>query len=312
MTHEALVVGETLIDFIPDRPGQLADVESFSRRAGGAPANVAVGLTRLNRTPWFCTTLSDDPFGSYLAEVLTREGIPDKLITKTPHSQTALAFVSHSSDDDREFTFYRSNTADRQLDTSVIDGNILESIEIVVVGGVTLTVEPARSATFDLVERANDRNCSVFFDPNVRAELWETSPAPKIERMLSKTDVLKATHEDLEAAALSTAPSDILATGPNTVFLTEGSSGAHLFTDNNSRWTAGEWFHPGYEIEDVVDVTGAGDAFSAGAIAGLIDDDDPNTVLAFANAVAAASIKRRGAMTALPDRQLVETIRDQK
>jgi len=55
MTREVLVAGETLIDFLPDRSGSLSAVESFSRRAGGAPANVAVGLARLDRTPWFCT-----------------------------------------------------------------------------------------------------------------------------------------------------------------------------------------------------------------------------------------------------------------
>lgn len=90
------------------------------------------------------------------------------------------------------------------------------------------------------------------------------------------------------------------------IFLTEGGSGARLITDKNSRWTAGECHHPGYEIDNVVDTTGAGDAFSAGMVAGLIDNDDPNTILKFANAVAAASTKCRGAMTALPNRQAVE------
>ncbi|WP_096395737.1 carbohydrate kinase [Halorubrum trapanicum] len=310
MTREVLVAGETLIDFIPDRPGPLADVESFSKRAGGAPANVAVGLARLDRTPWFCTALADDPFGSHLAQVLDREGVPDDFVTEVPDSGTALAFVSHGEDADREFTFYRSETADRRLDTSVVGDDVLESVEVVVVGGVTLTVEPARSATFDLVERARDRDCRVFFDPNVRPELWETDPGPTVERMLSETDVLKVTREDLEGAGLPTTTAEVLAAGPDAVFLTEGSAGARLVTDEGSRWGAGEWHHPGYEIEDVVDTTGAGDAFSAGAIAGLVDGDDPDGILGFANAVAAASTKRRGAMAALPDREAVAELRD--
>lgn len=310
MTREALVAGETLIDFLPDRHGRLADVESFSRRAGGAPANVAVGLARLDRTPWFCTALADDPFGSHLAQVLDREGVPDDFVTEVPDSRTALAFVSHGPDADREFTFYRSDTADRRLDTSVVGDGVLESADVVAVGGVTLTVEPARSATFDLVERARDRDCCVFFDPNVRPELWETDPTPTIERMLSETDVLKVTREDLAGAGLPTTPAAVLAAGPSAVFLTEGGAGARLVADEDSRWSAGEWHHPGYEIEDVVDTTGAGDAFSAGAIAGLIDGDDPDTILAFANAVAAASTRRRGAMAALPDRRAVEELRD--
>ncbi|SFR51335.1 carbohydrate kinase family protein [Halorubrum sodomense] len=310
MTRDVLVAGETLIDFIPDRPGPLADVESFSKRAGGAPANVAVGLARLDRTPWFCTALADDPFGSHLARVLDREGVPDDFVTEVPDSRTALAFVSHGPDADREFTFYRSNTADRHLDTSVVGDDTLESVDIVVVGGVTLTVEPARSATFDLVERARDRGCRVVLDPNVRPELWETEPTPTIERMLSETDVLKATREDLEGAGLPTTPPDILAAGPDAILLTEGSSGARLITDSDARWGAGEWHHPGYDVDDVVDTTGAGDAFAAGAVAGLVAGDEPNAILAFANAVAAASTTRRGAMAALPDRRTVANVRD--
>ena len=52
-TSDILVMGETLIDFIPDRPGTLSTVETFHRRAGGAPANVAVRLAELDLSPWF-------------------------------------------------------------------------------------------------------------------------------------------------------------------------------------------------------------------------------------------------------------------
>ncbi|MFC7323962.1 carbohydrate kinase [Halorubrum rutilum] len=310
MTRDVLVAGETLIDFIPDSPGSLGDVESFSRRAGGAPANVAVGLARLDRTPWFCTALADDPFGAHLGDVLDREGIPDRFVTAVPDSRTALAFVSHGPDADREFTFYRSDTADRRLDTSVVDDETLESVDTVAVGGVTLTAEPARSATFDLVERARARGCRVFFDPNVRPELWETDPAPTVRRMLSATDVLKATREDLDGAGLPAAPREILDAGPDVLLLTEGSSGARLVSDEGAAWGAGEWSHPGYEVGDVVDTTGAGDAFAAGAIAALTDGAGPDAVLAFANAVAALSTTRGGGMTALPDRGTVAELVD--
>ncbi|RLM59245.1 carbohydrate kinase [Halobellus sp. Atlit-31R] len=312
MTRKVLVAGETLIDFIPEQRGPLADVESFARRAGGAPANVAVGLARLDRTPWFCTALATDAFGSYLGDVLDREGIPDRFVTRVPDRQTALAFVSHDPGGDREFTFYRSETADRHLDTGVVGDDVLESVEFVVVGGVTLTAEPARSATFELVERARDRNCLICFDPNVRPELWETEPAPTIERMLAATDVLKATRDDLDGAGLPATPSELLAAGPDVVLLTAGRAGARLVADEGSPWGTGQWSHTGYSVEDVVDTTGAGDAFLAGAISSLVDGADPEATLAFANAVAAVSTTRRGAMNALPDRRTVAQFADER
>ncbi|WP_435183101.1 PfkB family carbohydrate kinase [Halobellus sp. EA9] len=310
MDSEVLVAGETLVDFIPDAPGPLAGVESFSRRPGGAPANVAVGLARLDRTPWFCSAVATDPFGEFLASTLDEEGIPDRFVVRDPDRQTALAFVSHGTDADREFTFYRSDTADVHLDTSVVDDATLESVEVVAVGGVSLSVEPARSATFDLVERARARGCLVLFDPNYRPELWHDDPGPVIRRMLARTDVLKVSDEDLSGPGLPSDPSGLLDAVDDAVFLTEGGAGARLLADDGSPWGAGEWRHGGFRVDDVVDTTGAGDAFTAGIIAGLVDGDAPEDLLAFANAVAAASTTSRGAVTALPDRDAVARIRE--
>jgi fructokinase len=80
MGADLLVAGEALVDFIPDRPGPLADVETFTRRAGGAPANVAVGLATLGDPPLFWTRVGRDPFGDHLVETLADHGVPDDLV----------------------------------------------------------------------------------------------------------------------------------------------------------------------------------------------------------------------------------------
>jgi fructokinase len=307
-----LVAGEALIDFIPETPGPLATVESFTRRAGGAAANVAVGLARLDRTPWFCTALSGDPFGEHLRNVLTREGVPEQFFTTEADRPTALAFVAHDEAGDREFTFWREDTADTHLDTGVVPEEALDAVAAAVVGGVTLTAEPARSATLDLIERASDRDCVVVFDPNERPGLWAPGIDRRetIERALAGVDVLKASREDLANPwADVDSPAELLDRGPDAVFLTRGSEGGQLVAGEGSPWGGGAWDHPGYEPGAVVDTTGAGDAFTAGVVAGLVDDEGPAEVLAFANAVAAAATTARGAMSALPDRGMVERIR---
>ncbi|MFB6295830.1 MAG: carbohydrate kinase [Halobacteriales archaeon] len=311
---EALVAGEVLIDFIPETPGPLATVESFTRRPGGAPANVAVGLARLDRTPWFCTALSTDPFGQRLRTALTEEGIPERYFTTEADRRTALAFVAHDETGDREFTFYRDDTADTHLDTGVVPDATLDSVAAVVVGGVTLTVEPARSATLDLIERASEGGCTVVFDPNERPELWDPGVDRRetIERALAGVDVLKASREDLAELGIepgADSPEELLDHGPHAAFLTRGSEGAELVAGEGSPWGAGAWDHPGYEPDGVVDATGAGDAFTAGVVAALVDGEGPAETLAVANAVAAAATTARGAMTALPDRDAVERLR---
>jgi fructokinase len=327
---ELLVAGEALIDFLPDSPGPLAGVENFSRRAGGAPANVAVGLARLDAAPWFWTRVGEDPFGDLLADALADFGVPDRFVERDADAKTALAFVSHDADADRAFTFYRDGTADTRVEPGGVPDETLESVSWVYVGGVMLAADPGRTATLDLAERASERDCTVVFDPNARPELWDSEAAfaEEVGEMLTYADVVKATPEDLDAAGFSgESPEDLAAAvsdaGPHTVLLTLGGSGAFARSTDAAPWGPGAASHGGYEVESVADTTGAGDAFTAGALAafatgtgerasGRADPTDLSlsALLGFANAVAAVTTTEPGAMTALPTREEVRWFRE--
>ncbi|WP_331232929.1 carbohydrate kinase family protein [Natronorarus salvus] len=309
--HEVLVAGETLIDFIPDRPGPLTTVERFTKRAGGAPANVAVALSRLGEDPLFWTRIARDPFGAFLADTLEREGIPERFVERDGEAKTTLAFVTHDEEANRAFSFYREETADTRLSTGAVPNGALRDLSWVHVGGVTLTTEPAREATLDLARRAREAGCTVSFDPNVRPELWSGDLADLVGEMLALAHVVKASPEDLQGVGIEGDHEALAGTvcerGPHTALLTLGGEGALAVATDEAPWS-GEAHHPGYAVEPV-DTTGAGDAFLAGAIAALVGGEDLDEALAFANAVASTATTAEGAMTALPDREAVETLR---
>lgn len=312
-TPEVLVAGETLIDFLPDQPGPLSTVETFSRRAGGAPANVAIALARLDERPWFLTNVATDAFGDFLVDTLAAHGVPDRFVTRDPDHSTTLAFVAHDESADRSFTFYRTETADQYIDADAVDDDTLRALSWVALGGVALAAEPARSAMFGLAERAREHGCSVVFDPNSRPELWtdETTFERTTERMLGLTDVLKTSADDLAGARFadeSNLARSLLATGPHTVFLTRGSAGARVVAGDDAPWGSAEETHPGYSVA-AVDTTGAGDGFLAGVLAALANGDSLGETLAFANAVAALTTSESGAIAALPDRDTVAEFR---
>lgn len=312
---DILVAGETLIDFLPDRPGSLREVETFTRRPGGAPANVAVGLATLGKTPWFWTRVGNDPFGDDLVETLADYGLPDDLVERDPVAKTTLAFVSHDEHADREFSFYRDGTADTRMEPGAVDDEVLERVSWVHLGGVTLASEPSRAATLDLAARASEHDCTVSFDPNARPELWDDREEFEalVGEILPHVDVLKATPEDLAEAGIEGEGVDLAYAacdrGPHTTLLTLGGEGALATATEKAPWS-GEATHPGYRV-DPVDTTGAGDAFTAGAIAALSDGDSLDAALAFANAVAATTTTAEGAMTALPGRKRVERFREE-
>ncbi|WP_121821640.1 carbohydrate kinase family protein [Halostella salina] len=315
MTRDVLVAGETLIDFLPETPGKLDEIAAFGRRAGGAPANVAVALATLDLPPLFWTRVGDDPFGDFLVRTLAEYGVPDEFVERDASAKTTLAFVTHDEDADRSFSFYRDGTADTRMQSGTVPDAVLDDAEWVHVGGVALADEPSRSANLDLTERAAEADCTVSFDPNARPELWgsDTEFETVAGWAVEETDVLKATPEELRALGADGDDPEALARsacdlGPHTVLLTLGGDGALAVATDDAPW-AGVARHGGYPV-DPVDTTGAGDAFTAGAIAAFVDGEPLEEALAFANAVAVTTTTAKGAMTALPDRDEVRRIRE--
>lgn len=302
--HDVLVAGDTLVDFLPERPGPPGEAGGYGPRFGGSSANVAIVLARLGVPPLFWTRLATDDFGEFLRGHLTKSAVSEDYLVTDPDARTTLAVVSHDQTGDRSFSFYREDGADTRLEPGVVSDDALDGVSWVHTTGVTLSVEPSRTATLDLQERASGR-CTVSLDPNWRPELWTSreSYAAVVRGALDPVDVLKASSDDLAAAGFETDDHAALARrvaahGPHTVLLTLGDEGALCFGTEASR-VPGLARHPGFDV-DSVDTTGAGDAFLAGFVAALTNGvGDPEYALQIANAVGAVATTRPGAVTAM-------------
>ncbi len=310
-TPRTLVAGETLVDCFPPDGDRLAADTTFESRPGGAPANVAVGLARLGHPPWFWTRVGDDPFGDSLQTTLENHGVRPRFLERDPDAPTTLAFVgAGAGGDDRQFHFHRNGTADTRLQPGTVPDSALEAVEWLVLGGVVFSAQPARSAAFDLVERAREYGCSVLLDPNLRPELWaEHDFAATMERLLRSVDVLKATPEELAAMGLGEGNVQVektLEAGPHTLFRTRGSEGALADAAPRSRWgpESVERMPP---TVDAVDPTGAGDAFVAGVLTAILDGEQSlSGILETAVKTGATATTETGAMSALPRREELE------
>jgi fructokinase len=301
--HEVLVAGDTLVDFMPAGDGE--PTTDFAGKFGGSAANVAMALSRIGAPPLFWTRLATDSFGQFLAGVIAESDISEEYVVRDADAKTTLAFVSHDADGERGFSFYREGTADTRMQPGTVTDETLADVSWVHLTGVTLSVEPSRTATLELAERAHEAGCTVSLDPNARPEMWHSTQefAAVVRGALDHVDVLKATPADLavagfEASDPAALARSITAHGPETVFLTLGGSGSLVYGAETSPF-AGVARHAGYDV-DVVDTTGAGDGFLAGAIAAMTNGvTDAERVLAVANAVGAVTTTQPGAVTAL-------------
>jgi fructokinase len=315
---QILVAGETLVDLVPTDSGSLADIDGFTHRPGGAPANAASGLAALgDAAPALWTRLGDDAFGDFLADALADCGLDGPLVARGD-APTALAVVSPEGDADREFTFYEQETATLDFDADALPADALADRDCVHVGGVALARAGSRDATLALVERARDAGCLVSFDPNYRPELWRDPDAARehLDAALVLADLVCCSASDLAPLGLAdrarehpeAAASDLLDEGPDTVFLTRGSDGATVASDE-----PGERVTHSMDAFDVdsVDATGAGDAFCAGALSAFepeLSASDLRDALAFASAAGALATTTVGGFGAVPDAAAVRDL----
>ena len=334
---DVFVAGETLVDFVPDAGETLREVDGYAHRAGGAPANVAVGLARLGSPPAFWTRLGGEAFGDFLAETLAAEGIPETHVERVD-GKTTLAVVSPPGAEGPRFGFYGSRDVALGFDPDAVPVEALTAADAgdagdatdatgapswVHLGGVALTHPRGRAATRELLSAATAAGCPVSFDVNYRPDLVpdgaEGTVSTAVREAVAESDVVLCSDEDVAAAGLSTSEGtelarDLLGFGPHTAVVTLGSNGALAVSSDAAPWGAATVRHGGFTVE-AVDATGAGDAFTAGLLSRLAGDsrgasgsDKENTLreaLAFGNATAALSVRSVGGMGSIPSREEV-------
>jgi len=301
-----LTLGELLIDFVPDRTGvTLGEAERFLKAAGGAPANVAVGVRRLGVDAGFIGKVGDDPFGHWLASILERDGVDVSQLRFDDAARTALAFVSLTEEGERDFMFYRHPSADQLHRADEIDLKAVADATILHHGSISLIQEPSRSATLAAIDAARGAGRLVSYDPNLRLPLWESAEAAR-EGMLGPwklAHVIKISEEEL---SFLTGSSDLEAARSlmhdelRLLTVTLGQAGVAWFAGDRSGRVDGFSVKP-------EDTTGAGDAFVAALLAALArepelasDEAALEAALRRANAYAALTTTRPGAIPALP------------
>ncbi len=309
---DVIACGELLIDFVATEAGvTLAEAPAFKKAAGGAPANVAVGVARLGYRAGFLGQVGEDDFGHFLADTLAEAGVDVNGLRFSPEARTALAFVSLRADGERSFMFYRHPSADMLWRPEDVDASYAAQARIFHYGSISLIGEPSRSATFTALEHARRGGALISYDPNLRLALWPSAEAARAGMLAgwAHADIAKVSEEEL-------------------VFLTgeadTGRAVRRLWHDRLklltvTRGAAGSAYYladahgdvPGFRVNPV-DTTGAGDGFLAGLLAGLLDGglrferDVVQRALRLGNAVGALTTTQRGAIPALPARAAVD------
>ena len=323
MAYDVIAIGELLADLAETGKNE-AGYPVFSANPGGAPANFLAALAACGKKTAFIGKVGCDAFGDRLTATLAEAGIGTEGIVHDPEVFTTLAFVTLDQAGERSFSFARKPGADTALREDEIDFEMIEGAKVLHFGTLSLTDEPARTATKTAVRYAKEHGKFITFDPNYRAPLWASEEAAKEQMLwgLAQADMVKMSIEEAQllwgAGCTEEQAADRLlsgAEGAACVFITLGSEGAY-FADRNERG----YVRCGGDL-NVVDTTGAGDIFGGTALAALLDGiaesadgritgPGPGAAArAAVRACAAASLSvgRPGGISSVPDAAGTET-----
>lgn len=313
MSKAFYAIGEALIDFIPtERDQLLKNVDGFMPQVGGAPCNVAAAVQKLAGNSQLITQLGQDAFGDRIVDALEELHVGTQWITRTSEANTALAFVSLTASGERDFSFYRKPSADMLYAADNITDIPLKQEDMVHFCSVALVESPMKHAHEALLEKAHEVGATVVFDPNVRLPLWDDHQAYQetIKSFIPHANIIKISDEELtfitqiedETRALQS----LFKGRVEAVIYTQGGEGASLIFKDGTTFTS----RP--KPIEVVDTTGAGDAFIGAVIAELMQSTDQPIetlrtqgaqILTFANDVAGHVVQKYGALSSLPTRQ---------
>ena len=313
---DVVALGELLIDFTC----QSVDTDGYPTMAahpGGAPANFLAALSQFGAKTALLGKVGTDAFGKLLTATLAKAGIETRGLIATDQVFTTLAFVTLDDTGNREFSFSRKPGADTCIAFEELDLSLIDEAKVFHFGTLSLTDEPARSATCQAVDYAKKAGKLITYDPNLRKPLWKDLEDAKSALLwgLEQADVVKISDEEVEflfGMGVQEGAAHILNQfGVKLVFVTCGADGC--FFQN----PLAKGHVPSLSGIQVVDTTGAGDIFGGSAVCKLLQTgkapetltyEELTDIVRFACTAAGLSTTRPGGISSIPTLSQVEAL----
>lgn len=297
---DVLTFGETMIAL--RAAGPLALNPNISATIAGAESNVAIALARLGHDVQWAGRVGNDTGGELIRRTLRAEAVGQDHLTIDSRRQTGILIFEQRLPDLTNVSYFRQDSAGSALTADHIAPAMAEGPRVLHLTGITCALGPcAADAVQQAAAAAHTAGITVTFDVNYRAKLWNRKDAgEELRKLLPFIDVLIGSPEELTllmgdgtADDETTVASSFIGQGIREVIVKLGAGGARLHTNN------GTLHSPARDIT-AVDSVGAGDAFTAGYISGLLTSRPAEERLRLANVLGAFAVASKGDWEGLP------------
>lgn len=296
---DIICAGEILIDFIGHQKEVTIDqTRDYHRYLGGSPTNVAMNLARLGMNVKLAATIGDDGLGTYIIEKLAENGVETDLIRTDAHNPTSVIFVSKTTGTP-DFIPYRY--ADTQIENSQIPNNLLENTSVFHTTAFALSKKPARETILNKARQAYKAGCTLSIDLNYSPRIWpdRQEAMTAFKEYCSFNPLIKISEDDMERLfGERKAHDEIFSFFHNelnveTVCLTLGSKGVKLSRKQKNHPHV-KLMLPAARVDNILDATGAGDAFWSGFLFAHIKGYEVEKCLKVALSLAAIKLQHVG------------------
>jgi 2-dehydro-3-deoxygluconokinase len=302
---DVVTLGEAMAMFVAAQTGDLAEVESFTKRIAGAELNVAIGLARLGLNVGWVSRIGNDSFGRFTLQQLAKEGVNAQRVTVDSRYPTGFQLKSKNTDGtDPSVEYFRKGSAASHLSTADFDRDYFAGARHLHLSGVAtaLSAESLELCHFAAAEmRAQGKTIS--FDPNLRPVLWSSRELmiEQLNKLACAADwVLPGLKEGQILTGQSTAEgiADFyLERGVQAVIIKTGPEGAWFKTAAGDQAAV-----PAVKVTNVVDTVGAGDGFAVGTLSALLEGKTLLQAVQRGNKIGSLAIQAIGDSEGLPTR----------
>ena len=300
--YDCVTAGETMAAFLPQKTGSLRYVGSFAKAVAGAESNVAVGIAKLGHKSAWISRVGDDEFGEYIMRELRGEGVDVSHVKRDAKHPTGVMFKQSAAAGGSSVFYYRKDSAACGMTFEDIPEGIFNGTKVLHVSGITPVLsQSCNGMTVKAFGAARKAGALVSFDPNIRLKLCTAEKAREVMLpLLCMCDIVLLGTDEAEILFGIKEPDGIidklLSLGVKKIAVKLGKDGSYA-ADSTGR----------YRIEPidipVVDTVGAGDAYAAGFLTGIIEGRDVKACGDMGCLMGTFAVSSYGDTESLPDRR---------
>lgn len=307
---EILTIGETMVALVPGKDTRLQYGPGLEMHIAGAESNTAIGVSKLGHSAAYISRVGNDNLGQFILRMIRAEGVDTSYVGIDDEHPTGIMFKEFLSNKNTAVHYYRDNSAASRMNITDIPKELIAKARIVHLTGITPVLsEACRQMVVDVMGMAEENGCAISFDPNIRKKLWKNRDySPLMRELISgSTYVLIGLDEALMLYDTDDIKqlADIIFSSAKVQYLAvkNGSKGAWVCDRSRQIFIAPVSCRP-------VDSVGAGDAFNAGFLSGILEDrtlEECGLIGAIAGALATET---RGDIEGLPNKQDIQNVLD--